>query len=430
MKKQAFTMVELIVVITILAILWTIAFINFQWYSWLARDSKRLNDVTDLFKIISLGIVNWIEPSDVMKNGVDIKSWLNIWWNTPLYWKQWTINFPILKQSESNFKDPNWDDYIFSFVVWEKSTWIWYRYMQLATISEVENKAVVIWDYRKKEVTDSESLIFSDPSNLSSSLVINNLWVLPLKFNSPPIAPTINLITLDQNVIMTPITLPIFSDAEMDSIIYSINWLPSWIVFNNTTRVISWNPAISWDFTLTYSANDWRTVSSVNVLISVKPDLWTWNTEHTLWCKRNTLSKVECKWEWLDINTSLNVNLNINNINCPPLTSNKLICTFIIERHNDINRCGYNFTDNSNILQLSYTDSNWVSKKTTNTLNLPLWLFTLDSNAIIPDITGFNFDLSNVSIEIDKEYSFYVKNASWSTISSCNKSYSGSTRTW
>jgi len=54
----------------------------------------------------------------------------------------------------------------------------------------------------------------------------------------------------------------------------------------------------------------------------------------------------------------------------------------------------------------------------------------LDSNAIIPDITGFNFDLSNVSIEIDKEYSFYVKNASWSTISSCNKSYSGSTRTW
>ena len=72
MKKQAFTMVELIVVITILAILWTIAFINFQWYSWLARDSKRLNDGTDLFKIISLGIVNWIEPSDVMKNGVDI----------------------------------------------------------------------------------------------------------------------------------------------------------------------------------------------------------------------------------------------------------------------------------------------------------------------------------------------------------------------
>jgi len=47
-QKQAFTLVELIVVITILAILWTIAFISLQWYSKDARDSIRISDVSNM----------------------------------------------------------------------------------------------------------------------------------------------------------------------------------------------------------------------------------------------------------------------------------------------------------------------------------------------------------------------------------------------
>lgn len=38
---KAFTLVELIVVITILAILWTIAFISLQWYTRDARSLKK-----------------------------------------------------------------------------------------------------------------------------------------------------------------------------------------------------------------------------------------------------------------------------------------------------------------------------------------------------------------------------------------------------
>jgi len=47
-QKQAFTLVELIVVITILAILWTIAFISLQWYSKDARDSIRISDISNI----------------------------------------------------------------------------------------------------------------------------------------------------------------------------------------------------------------------------------------------------------------------------------------------------------------------------------------------------------------------------------------------
>ncbi len=53
-KKQAFTLVELIVVITILAILSTVAFVSFQWYAQLSRDSVRLSDMKSMEKVLKL----------------------------------------------------------------------------------------------------------------------------------------------------------------------------------------------------------------------------------------------------------------------------------------------------------------------------------------------------------------------------------------
>lgn len=53
-KTQAFTLVELIVVITILAILWTIAFISLQWYSTQARDSVRISDLSKMKSALEL----------------------------------------------------------------------------------------------------------------------------------------------------------------------------------------------------------------------------------------------------------------------------------------------------------------------------------------------------------------------------------------
>ena len=52
--KKAFTLVELIVVITILAILGTIAFISLQGYSADARNSKRTSDLGNIQSAISL----------------------------------------------------------------------------------------------------------------------------------------------------------------------------------------------------------------------------------------------------------------------------------------------------------------------------------------------------------------------------------------
>ena len=62
-RFKAFTLVELIVVITILAILWTIAFISLQWYSANARDSVRISNLTNMDKGLAfLQAKDWTLP--------------------------------------------------------------------------------------------------------------------------------------------------------------------------------------------------------------------------------------------------------------------------------------------------------------------------------------------------------------------------------
>jgi prepilin-type N-terminal cleavage/methylation domain-containing protein len=56
--RNAFTLVELIVVITILAILGTIAFISLQGYSADARNSKRTEDLNSIVKSIEIKVSN------------------------------------------------------------------------------------------------------------------------------------------------------------------------------------------------------------------------------------------------------------------------------------------------------------------------------------------------------------------------------------
>ena len=79
-KKKAFTLVEMVVVITILSILATLGYLSFQWSAQSSRDSARLADIKSIEKALSVyTLQNWKYPTP--ENKIDI------------IWSGWIINY-------------------------------------------------------------------------------------------------------------------------------------------------------------------------------------------------------------------------------------------------------------------------------------------------------------------------------------------------
>lgn len=102
-KIKAFTLVELIIVITILAILATIGFMSYGSYTISARDWKRITDLWEIRKWLEIyRAKNSLLPNPDIKY-VTIETSL---WNTlSLQWYVWTTVLSQLKWSP-DFKDP------------------------------------------------------------------------------------------------------------------------------------------------------------------------------------------------------------------------------------------------------------------------------------------------------------------------------------
>ena len=81
-ENKWFTLVELIVVITILAILWIIAFISLQWYSKTARDSTRISDLSTMKTSLELfNLDAWKYP--------ETTDWFEVTYSWSEIWTQW-----------------------------------------------------------------------------------------------------------------------------------------------------------------------------------------------------------------------------------------------------------------------------------------------------------------------------------------------------
>ncbi|MDD2907072.1 MAG: type II secretion system protein [Candidatus Gracilibacteria bacterium] len=171
-NNKAFTLVELIVVITILAILGTIAFINLQGYGVGARDSKRLSDVVNIYKKINIELSKGTKL-DKFLIGNSIGP-LTINGNLGVR-NQGITNFLALNEDSDKFKDPKINlDYVLSYSDGGTGTGA-YKFIQVATISEEKNEAVVIGNYYKIQSLDSPSLIL----NLDNEFVVDGGVDLP-----------------------------------------------------------------------------------------------------------------------------------------------------------------------------------------------------------------------------------------------------------
>jgi len=100
-NKKAFTLIELILVISILSILWIIAFISYNWYSSKARNSVRLLDIKSMSWTLELFSV---ETGDYPTPIWDTASIKKVW--SVSLWTEWKFNQDILNQTWNLSKVP------------------------------------------------------------------------------------------------------------------------------------------------------------------------------------------------------------------------------------------------------------------------------------------------------------------------------------
>lgn len=156
--NKGFTLVELIVVITILAILGTIAFISLQGYSQDAKNAKVSQDLNTLASAVEValtdgtlaGISSLVPNND---SNYDLTTWtvtiftkwsatgstVNLSTLVPANkYRAGKIDFAAIRQNGDDFKDPEGKDYLWAFA-YSGST----SYYQLAG-----QKKETSWEYK------------------------------------------------------------------------------------------------------------------------------------------------------------------------------------------------------------------------------------------------------------------------------------------
>ena len=191
--KPAFTLVELIVVITILSILWTIAFITLNWYSTQARDSTRITDISSIKTTLELyNLESWKYPLPTDYTLITYSWWI-------IVWKQWTfwetakINVdkldkipvdPLVEREYTYSLTDKWNEYQLWWIMeWTEITynnspldkwWI----VQSANAWDVIANAYVTWNYNwmlTKVINGEECDILSVPSIITSNVNVTEL---------------------------------------------------------------------------------------------------------------------------------------------------------------------------------------------------------------------------------------------------------------
>ena len=149
---KGFTLVELIVVITILAILWTIAFLSLQDFNKDARDSQRITDVKSFSKWIELyATETWEYPSPDSAVSVT-DSWDEVVVKG-LIWELASKNARISEE----LKDPlTWENFEYS-LTWNRANYEIKYYVETSLAGVFKNAYAdkenmdlrIIWSYNK-----------------------------------------------------------------------------------------------------------------------------------------------------------------------------------------------------------------------------------------------------------------------------------------
>jgi prepilin-type N-terminal cleavage/methylation domain-containing protein len=363
----AFTLVELIVVITILAILWTIAFLSFQWYNRSARDSVRTSDIKNIEQWLWVMIAkSWIVPTPDDNKITLTASWTVIWYQ----WYAWKQVQNAIWMSANWWKDPLDLNY-YTYSTNANKT----KYQLLWFLEWGVSKSEILWksyaiDYSNRFITTRWSdiwiLLWNSWTILNQPIQENWSWSIDLKttiWNYKVNFTSWDTITWSWNQILTIMSIYDKTISNLDdSLVWywdmetiTMSWSQvllkdlskywnNWVCYNGISIVSCWNWLI-WPKFIKSSLKNYITLNGVSDFIKVTNNnsinFSTWDLSIVLNFSSQFLSPVQwiilkwnwpfnLDWSWIELRTQWNwamefclsswvwicprINLNINDL--------------------------------------------------------------------------------------------------------------------
>jgi prepilin-type N-terminal cleavage/methylation domain-containing protein len=192
-QKQAFTLVELIVVITILAILWTIAFISLQWYSRDSRDSVRISDMSSIKTTLELFHL-WAGKYPLTTDGTPVLySWTEAW-TQGSFWETTVTNVekfdkiptdPLMDRQYVYSVTHSKQEYEIAWIIEWDTLWLNSEIINEAIAWDKVTKLKITWNYNGKFLklsTGWVDYVLNVPSIITSTwwtldYILANNWL-------------------------------------------------------------------------------------------------------------------------------------------------------------------------------------------------------------------------------------------------------------
>jgi uncharacterized protein (TIGR02145 family) len=244
-------------VITILAILGTIAFLSLQWYSANARDSKRVWDVNNIKKSLELFTLQ-TERYPLPDNSEEVT------YSGEIVWYQWTVWDNVIQQLWRNLKkkptDPSTEE----------------EYIYSTTENKVEYEVLWIYEWGITNNSITNQTHAADTGYIKVDGTYNQLYVDTNSF----VIPVPSLITSE--------TLPVTLDGtNIKSQV--VTWQLNRPARTNTTVQTGWL-----DIVLSVYTGSIKKTSSnqekIDAMTAIQ-NAYTWTTLATIWRYQEALSQ-------------------------------------------------------------------------------------------------------------------------------------------
>lgn len=275
-KNYWFTTSELLIVLSLLAILASISFFSFTWYSKDARDSARITDIKNINASLETFYFDaWFYPEPSNSSTITY-SWAEVWkqgtfWDSAFKNVRVLSSLPLDPYLDNEYSYSLLNDWIQMQLVWalEASETVAFNYNKTnAATPKIEANAYVVWNYNwllakvstwwTTYVLTTPSITVNDLSSLDLIDIVNNWSFVYDNYTSLPDTYRDSKFITEWDFDFNTNNLVVFSWSliDLENWYFQVNFL------KNLQEAYSWSIIAEKDFLL---SNLW--LLDVNILL-------------------------------------------------------------------------------------------------------------------------------------------------------------------